>query len=76
MLTGDEMHTCCHSNLTRAVLSRGLREDDVHDVVNVFMCTGFFFKAKKKNSLNRALHYTHTDTDRERERLDPIFVFC
>ena len=43
---GGQYHHCCHSNLTRA-LSRatGLplhqAEPHVHDVLNVFMCTGF-----------------------------------
>lgn len=32
---------CCHSNLTRQALRDGLGEGDVHDVLNVFMCTGF-----------------------------------
>ena len=46
LLGGTEYHHCCHSNLTRA-LSRhtGLplaeAERHVHDVLNVFMCTGF-----------------------------------
>lgn len=32
---------CCHSNLTRrAVLHDGMTESHVHDVLNVFMCTG------------------------------------
>jgi uncharacterized protein YcgI (DUF1989 family) len=32
----------CHSNLTRqAVMHDDLLEGDVHDVLNVFMCTGF-----------------------------------
>ena len=35
------MNVCCHSNLTRAVAKYGLTEDDVHDVLNAFMCTGF-----------------------------------
>eukprot|EP00877_Chromochloris_zofingiensis_P004607 jgi/Chrzof1/14147/Cz08g26230.t1 len=35
------MDCCCHSNLTRAVAEFGLTEEDVHDVLNVFMCTGF-----------------------------------
>ncbi|MGP9616212.1 urea carboxylase-associated family protein [Arthrobacter sp. AOP36-A1-22] len=30
----------CHSNLVRAVLPFGLTEFDVHDVLNVFQCTG------------------------------------
>jgi hypothetical protein len=36
-------HNCtCHANLTRrAVMHDGLSEVDVHDVLNVFMCTGF-----------------------------------
>ncbi len=46
LLQGSQYHHCCHSNLTRA-LSResGLTmceaEAHVHDVLNVFMCTGF-----------------------------------
>ena len=46
LLAGDDYHHCCHSNLTRA-LSRhtGLplpeAERRIHDVLNVFMCTGF-----------------------------------
>ena len=43
---GQQYHHCCHSNLTRAVssyfnLSSDIAEDIVHDVLNVFMCTGF-----------------------------------
>ena len=43
---GDQYHHCCHSNLTRALADRtGLplaeAERHVHDVLNVFMCTGF-----------------------------------
>lgn len=46
LLSGDDYHHCCHSNLTRALghhLSRPLKkvEPAVHDVLNVFMCTGF-----------------------------------
>lgn len=46
LLSGQDYHHCCHSNLTRAVAAavdmpieeaQGL----VHDVLNVFMCTGF-----------------------------------
>ncbi len=40
MLTGQDFDFCCHSNLTRAVLPFGLTEFDVHDVLNVFQCTG------------------------------------
>ncbi|WP_431300820.1 urea carboxylase-associated family protein [Tabrizicola sp. BL-A-41-H6] len=44
--SGDQYHHCCHSNLTRALAGRtGLplheAERHVHDVLNVFMCTGF-----------------------------------
>lgn len=43
---GGHYHHCCHSNLTRALAeARGLSlpaaEALVHDVLNVFMCTGF-----------------------------------
>lgn len=37
----EESHVCCHSNLTRACVAAGLTEEHVHDVLNVFMCTGF-----------------------------------
>lgn len=40
MLTGQDFHFHCHSNLTRAVLPFGLTEFDVHDVLNVFQVTG------------------------------------
>ncbi|AEI95031.1 MULTISPECIES: DUF1989 domain-containing protein [Roseobacter] len=43
---GGQYHHCCHSNLTRALsdhlgVSRAEAEPLVHDVLNVFMCTGF-----------------------------------
>jgi hypothetical protein len=43
---GGQYHHCCHSNLTRALadhtgLSLQGAEPYVHDVLNVFMCTGF-----------------------------------
>ncbi len=46
LLSGDQYHHCCHSNLTRALanfcdMSLQEAEDHVHDVLNVFMCTGF-----------------------------------
>jgi uncharacterized protein YcgI (DUF1989 family) len=46
LLNGGEYHHCCHSNLTRALATeRGMplkeAEMHVHDVMNVFMCTGF-----------------------------------
>jgi uncharacterized protein YcgI (DUF1989 family) len=51
MLSGEDFDFHCHSNLTRAVLPYGLTEFDVHDVLNVFQCTGlneqdrYFMKA-------------------------------
>lgn len=46
LLAGSQYHHCCHSNLTRALaehtgLSPHEAERHVHDVLNVFMCTGF-----------------------------------
>jgi len=46
LLTGDDYHHCCHSNLARALAAfKGMpvseAEAYVHDVLNVFMCTGF-----------------------------------
>lgn len=40
LLTGQDFDYHCHSNLTRAILPHGLTEYDVHDVLNVFQCTG------------------------------------
>ncbi|MDZ7670035.1 MAG: DUF1989 domain-containing protein [Gammaproteobacteria bacterium] len=40
MLTGESFDYHCHSNLVRAVAPFGLSEFDVHDVLNVFQCTG------------------------------------
>ena len=46
MLKGLDYNNCCHSNLTRALVSgKGIAPEEaemhVHDVLNVFMCTGF-----------------------------------
>ncbi|MGO4198739.1 urea carboxylase-associated family protein [Rhizobium sp. YAF28] len=46
LLKGSDYHHCCHSNLTRALAAdSGMpleqAEMHVHDVLNVFMCTGF-----------------------------------
>jgi uncharacterized protein YcgI (DUF1989 family) len=41
LMTGEHVNDCCHSNLVRAAVKDGLVESDVHDVLNVFMCTGF-----------------------------------
>ncbi|WP_108502853.1 urea carboxylase-associated family protein [Paracoccus indicus] len=43
---GGQYHHCCHSNLTRALaearsMTLDQAEAHVHDVLNVFMCTGF-----------------------------------
>ena len=45
-ISGGQYHHCCHSNLSRALAARtGMAvteaEWHVHDVLNVFMCTGF-----------------------------------
>ncbi|MGM0982364.1 MAG: urea carboxylase-associated family protein [Pseudomonadota bacterium] len=51
LLTGEDFDHHCHSNLVRAVAPFGLTEFDVHDVLNVFQCTGlndddqYFMKA-------------------------------
>ncbi|EPE8564780.1 DUF1989 domain-containing protein [Klebsiella variicola] len=51
LLTGEDFDFHCHSNLVRAVQPWGLTEFDVHDVMNVFQCTGlndndqYFMKA-------------------------------
>ena len=46
LLNDEEYHHCCHSNLCRALskekgLSLAEAEPLIHDVLNVFMCTGF-----------------------------------
>ncbi|WP_209506504.1 MULTISPECIES: DUF1989 domain-containing protein [unclassified Ruegeria] len=46
LLSGTQYHHCCHSNLTRALadylnIPMDEAEPAVHDVLNVFMCTGF-----------------------------------
>jgi uncharacterized protein len=46
LLKGVDYHHCCHSNLARALAAKtGMTVQDaeshVHDVLNVFMCTGF-----------------------------------
>lgn len=46
LLSESDYHHCCHSNLTRAFADRtklpiAEAEAHVHDVLNVFMCTGF-----------------------------------
>ncbi len=46
VLTGQDYHHCCHSNLVRALADHlgcplEAAEPHIHDVLNVFMCTGF-----------------------------------
>tara|TARA_A100000164_G_C21919013_1_gene779712 strand:- start:724 stop:1587 length:864 start_codon:yes stop_codon:yes gene_type:complete len=46
LLSGNDYHYCCHSNLTRALVKEKMfnkkdAEKIVHDVLNVFMLTGF-----------------------------------
>ncbi len=46
LLAGGQYHHCCHSNLSRAMgdylgVPPRDAESHVHDVLNVFMCTGF-----------------------------------
>ena len=46
LLTGQNYHHCCHTNLTNALAAHTKQdfktsEPLVHDVLNVFMCTGF-----------------------------------
>ena len=46
ILSNKEYHFCCHSNLIRALsnyknISFKEAENYIHDVLNVFMCTGF-----------------------------------
>ena len=46
LLSGQDYHHCCHSNLARALAQENnlpVQQSEllVHDVLNVFMCTGF-----------------------------------
>lgn len=46
VLNGVDYHHCCHSNLSRALaehlnIEPRAVEHHIHDVLNVFMCTGF-----------------------------------
>lgn len=70
-LRGEHYHQCCHSNLTRALAAHsGLPlsevELHVHDVMNVFMCTGFtldthqyFMKATPARAGDNIVFYAH-----------------
>tara|TARA_B110000438_G_scaffold264392_1_gene277028 strand:+ start:1315 stop:2145 length:831 start_codon:yes stop_codon:yes gene_type:complete len=46
LLEGNDYHYCCHSNLIRALVKeKNIKANEaekfIHDVLNVFMCTGF-----------------------------------
>jgi uncharacterized protein len=46
LLNGEDYHHCCHSNLAAALAERmnmtpSEAEPHIHDVLNVFMCTGY-----------------------------------
>ena len=52
LLSGNDYHYCCHSNLTRALvqekkMNKDVAEKLVHDVLNVFMLTGFMNDTKQ-----------------------------
>ena len=52
LLSGNDYHYCCHSNLTRALVKEkniDIKKAEliVHDVLNVFMCTGFTHDTKQ-----------------------------
>lgn len=40
LMTGEDIDHHCHSNLVRAIAPFGLKEADVHDVLNIFQVTG------------------------------------
>lgn len=67
MLTGGDFDFHCHSNLTRAVMRYGLTEYDVHDVLNVFQCTGlndedrYFMKASPARPGDSLEFFAETD---------------
>lgn len=41
LITGNERFGSCHSYIREAIKEHNLEESDVHDVWNIFMCTGF-----------------------------------
>lgn len=73
LLDGTDYHHCCHSNLTRALaktegLTLAEAEPHVHDVLNVFMCTGFlrgtgqyFMKASPVRSADHLEFFAEID---------------
>ena len=40
-MTGENVYHYYHPNLIRQAIRDGLLEEDVHDVLNAFMCAGF-----------------------------------
>ncbi len=70
-LRGENYHQCCHSNLSRALADHcqvplAEAELHVHDVMNVFMCTGFtldthqyFMKATPARAGDHITFYAH-----------------
>ncbi len=73
LLTGGQYDHCCHSNLVRALvreagLAPAEAERHVHDVLNVFMCTGFtpeegryFMKATPARAGDHLEFFAETD---------------
>jgi uncharacterized protein YcgI (DUF1989 family) len=73
LLTDNDYHYCCHSNLTRALVNeKGVSKKEaeklVHDVLNIFMCTGFtkdtkqyFMKASPVRSGDYLEFFAETD---------------
>jgi len=41
LITGNERFGSCHTYIREAIKEHNLEESDVHDVWNIFMCTGF-----------------------------------
>ncbi|QFU09219.1 hypothetical protein PARPLA_02409 [Rhodobacteraceae bacterium THAF1] len=76
LLSGTDYHHCCHSNLTRALAeATGLplleAEPHVHDVLNVFMCTGFDAQG---HYMMKASPVRHGDTFDLRAEIDLLAV--
>tara|TARA_B100001996_G_C18629571_1_gene581190 strand:+ start:567 stop:1436 length:870 start_codon:yes stop_codon:yes gene_type:complete len=73
LLNNNQYHHCCHSNLIRALvkeknITKYNAESLVHDVLNVFMCTGFtkdthqyFMKASPVRSGDFLEFFAETD---------------
>ena len=46
-IAGEDCDVSCHQILTKAIEPYGLTEYDVHDVFNIFMCSGFDKKTRE-----------------------------